>query len=409
LGKITKKLRIGLVLSAVPGYSETFFRSKIKFLQEEGVDIKLFVDQGQKEFDLCRVVEGFSNQGTKQQRLVKLLILVSRCLWSPLKLAKLWQLNKRDGFALKENLLSLISSVHILGHSLDWLHFGFATISVNRENVARVIGAKMAVSIRGYDINVYPLKYPRAYSHLWNRINKLHYIGDGLLRRAIEIGFDVNLPHKKITPAVNVELFANFKVVHRSTESEKYNSKINFLTVARLNWIKGLDYTLEALKIIKDAGVIFEYQIIGDGQEYERLVFARHQLGLQNEVVFIGKLDPNEIKEKLAMTDLYLQYSIQEGFCNAVIEAQAMGCLCVVSDAEGLSENVIDKITGFIVEKRNPKLLAETILNVLLMSVQDKKRISKQAMDRVSKEFNLDIQKQQFIEFYNQINNDTLV
>jgi glycosyltransferase involved in cell wall biosynthesis len=337
------------------------------------------------------------------------LILVSRSLWNPVKLAKLWQLNKADGFAFKQNVLSLMGSAHIVGHSLDWLHFGFATMAVNRENVARVMGAKMAVSIRGYDINVYPLKNPKAYSNLWKRINKLHYIGDGLLKRTIELGFDVNVPHKKITPAINSELFANNGLAKTNAESEEHNSKIKLLTVARLNWIKGLDYTLEALKIIKDAGILFEYQIIGDGSEYERLVFARHQLGLQNEVVFLGKLEPKEIKEKLALTDIYLQYSIQEGFCNAVLEAQAMGCLCVVSDAEGLSENVLDEITGFIVEKRNPKLLSNTILDVWHLPAEEKQKMRKNAMDRVSKEFNLEIQKQKFIEFYNQINEETHV
>jgi glycosyltransferase involved in cell wall biosynthesis len=393
-------MKIGLILFSSPGYSETFFRNKIVFLKQEGFTVKLFVDSSERKFDLCKVVEGFSNQGSKQHRLTKLLILLSRCFLHQKKLCQLWRLNKRDGFGFKQNLLSLISSAHILGHSLDWLHFGFATTAINRENLARVIGAKMAVSIRGYDINVYPLNHAKVYSLLWNRINKLHYIGDGLLKRAIELGFDSNIPFKKITPAIDSELFTNSKINNRFKESERYNLKINFLTVARLNWIKGLDYTLVALKIIKDEGVLFEYKIIGDGPEFENLVFARHQLGLQKEVVFLGKLEPKEIKERLSEADVYLQYSIQEGFCNSLLEAQAMGCVCVVSDAEGLSENVLDKNTGFVVEKRNPKLLAEAILKVLSIPENDKQRIRNQAMERVSKEFNLEVQKQQFIEFY---------
>jgi colanic acid/amylovoran biosynthesis glycosyltransferase len=361
LGKITKRLRIGLVLSAVPGYSETFFRNKIKFLREEGFEIKLFVDNGQNRFNLCPVFGGFSNQGTKKQLLARLLILSTRCICHPIKLAKLWHLNKSDGFAFKKNVLSLMDSAHILGHSLDWLHFGFATMAVNRENVARVIRAKMAVSIRGFDICIYPLKNPNVYELLWKRIDKLHYISDDLLKVALELGFNEKTQSQKITPAIDIGLFNKMDL-----KSEKsLNGKISILTIARLHWKKGLDYTLEALKILNDAGILFEYQIIGDGSEYERLVFARHQLGLQNEVVFLGKLEPKEIKEKLALTDIYLQYSIQEGFCNAVLEAQAMGILCVVSDAEGLSENVLDGITGFVVEKRKPKLLSETILDVL--------------------------------------------
>ncbi|MBK7870836.1 MAG: glycosyltransferase family 4 protein [Saprospiraceae bacterium] len=51
--------------------------------------------------------------------------------------------------------------------------------------------------------------------------------------------------------------------------------------------------------------------------------------------------------------DIYLQYSIQEGFCNAVLEAQAMGLLCIVSDAEGLPENILHGQTGWVVPKGN--------------------------------------------------------
>jgi colanic acid/amylovoran biosynthesis glycosyltransferase len=397
LGEITKRLRIGLVLSAVPGYSETFFRNKIKFLQEEGFKVILFADNGQRGFDLCPIVEGFSSQGTKIQRLTKLSALVFRCSCYPFKLLKLWKANKQDGFILKQNLLSLLSSAHILGYSLDWLHFGFATMAVNRENVARIIGAKMAVSIRGFDVCIFPLKHPNIYDLLWKRLDKLHYISDDLLKVAIELGFNETTKSQKITPAIDVTLFK--KEECQSVKGQE--SIITIVTIARLHWKKGLDYTLDALKIVKDAGILFEYQIMGDGPEYERLMFERHQLGLDNEVVFTGKLSPEKIKEKLAVADLYIQYSTQEGFCNSVLEAQTMGCFCVVSDAEGLSENVLNGITGVVIEKRNPKLLSETILNVFRMSIEDKQRIRKQAMERVTKEFNLDVQKQQFIEFYN--------
>jgi glycosyltransferase involved in cell wall biosynthesis len=396
LGEITKRLRVGLVLSAVPGYSETFFRNKIKFLQEEGFKVILFVDDGQRGFDLCPIVEGFFSQGTKIERLTKLSALVFRCSCYPFKLFKLWKANKQDGFILKQNVLSLLSSAHILGYSLDWLHFGFATLAVNRENVARIIGAKMAVSIRGFDVCIFPLKHPNIYDLLWKRLDKLHYISNDLLKVAIELGFNETTKSQKITPAIDVALFEKeeFQSVKRQ------ENIITIVTVARLHWKKGLDYTLDALKILKDSGIFFEYQIVGDGPEYERLMFERHQLGLENEVVFTGKLSPEKIKEKLAIADLYIQFSTQEGFCNSVLEAQAMGCLCVVSDAEGLSENVLNGITGFVIEKRNPKLLSERILDVLSMSNENKQRISSQAVKRVTNEFNLAIQRKQFIEFY---------
>ncbi len=108
----------------------------------------------------------------------------------------------------------------------------------------------------------------------------------------------------------------------------------------------------------------------------------------------------SEVKKHLEQAAIYLQYSIQEGFCNAVLEAQAMGLLCIVSDAEGLSENVLDKQTGWVVEKRKPALLAEKIKDVMLLSTSEKQKIKTNAIRRVQQEFNLAKQQLEFINFY---------
>ena len=113
---------------------------------------------------------------------------------------------------------------------------------------------------------------------------------------------------------------------------------------------KGLEYSIEALSILKNAGYNFEYTIVGNGSELERLKFASSQLGLEDNVNFTGYLEHKLIK-KYQNSDIYLQYSIQEGFCNALLEAQSMGLICIASDAEGLKENISDNITGYIVKK----------------------------------------------------------
>ena len=382
-------------MSKVPGYSETFFRNKIKFLQNEGFDVILFVDEKDKGFDLCPVVEGFPNSKGLVNRLIVVLRLILRIVVGSHSVFRLWTFNRRDGFKIGQNVLSIINSVHILRYSLDWLHFGFAALSVNRENLAGVIDAKLAVSIRGYDINVFPLKHPGIYDLLWKRLNKLHYISEALLDRAIELGFRLDCPHQKIRPAIDINLFKQ-----QVNQGLIKGHTIRFTTVARLNWIKGLNYVLEALEFLKIYGIKFQYNIIGEGSEYENLIFMRNQLALNDDVVFLGMLSPTQIKQNLENTDIYIQYSLEEGFCNAVLEAQAMGCLCVVSDAGGLSENVLDRVTGFVVGKRNSKLLAEKIIDVIYMSDEVKSKVREMAVTRVKDEFNLRQQQISFLQFY---------
>lgn len=393
--KPLQNITLGIVLPSIPGYSETFFRSKIAGLQENGADVLLYVldsvkFQGEIPCKICQPPKLYGN---------KVLIVLT----SVLELCKAFLFNfkvscnylaleKKDNIPFKKRFKSLIANNFILNQKLDWLHFGFGTMVLDRENVAEAIEAKMAVSFRGFDHYIYPIKNPNCYATLFSKKVKYHVLSEGM-RITLENKGILKTEIKVITPAIDINLF--------KSSIEFNSSTLNIITVARLHWIKGLEYTLEALSILKSSGVEFNYTIIGDGSERERLIFAAYQLGLEKNVTFAGRLAPDEVKEQLLKATVYVQYSIQEGFCNAVIEAQAMGLLCIVSDADGLSENVLNNQTGWIVPKRNPKLLAEKIKEVVLMSEDYKKSISTKAMSRVIAEFNIEKQSQEFVNFYN--------
>jgi colanic acid/amylovoran biosynthesis glycosyltransferase len=275
---------------------------------------------------------------------------------------------------------------------LDWLHFGFGTLALGRENLAQAIGAKMAVSFRGYDYYVYPIKNLHCYSKLFSKVVQYHVLSESMKKGLMQQGVSEDVIFK-ITPAIDSNQFTE-------TNRLKFQNELKILTIARLHWIKGLEYSLEALALLKEKGFVFHYTIVGDGPEKERLLFAAHQLGLTDRVTFTGKLEPKVVRQMLEDSTLYVQYSIQEGFCNAVLEAQAMGKLCIVSDAEGLSENVIDGVTGFVVAKRNPVSLASKIMDVNGLPTIEKAEISKKAKERVKSEFRIEEQIEKFILFY---------
>lgn len=389
--------KIGLVLPSLPGYSETFFRNKISSLLKGGAEVVLFVNDSKvkEPYANLKILKAPYLSGSKTRIMAASIGLLCKAVFQqPAKSLKLYRLNKKDGRSVTENLKSILTNQFLLGEQVDWLHFGFGTMALGRENVAAVMGAKMAVSFRGFDYYVYPLKNNACYNILYRKKVKYHVLSEhmkkGLMARGV-------LENKivKITPAIDTGLFA----IHPPTA----NKKIQLTSIARLHWIKGLEHTLEALAILKDT-IDFHYTIVGEGIERERLLFAVHQLDLNNRVTFTGVLGVEAVQKQLSNTDLYLQYSIQEGFCNAVLEAQAMGLLCVVSDAEGLSENVLHGKTGWVVPKGQPKLLAQEINEVLALDEEQKQRIRLQAMQRVQNEFNLEKQQQEFLEFYETTN-----
>jgi colanic acid/amylovoran biosynthesis glycosyltransferase len=162
--------------------------------------------------------------------------------------------------------------------------------------------------------------------------------------------------------------------------------KVCILSVGRLEWKKGYEYAIQAIRMLRDSGVHCEYHVIGNGSYMEPLAFARHQLGLDNEVVFTGAMTPSQVRDRMLAADIFLHAAVSEGFCNAVLEAQAMKLPVVCSDADGLPENVVDGETGFVVPRRSAMALAEK-LRQLALSPSLRRRMGEAGNQRVLKWF----------------------
>ena len=391
-------MKIGIVLEKTPSYSETFFLSKLKGLAKAGNKMILFVNKRQNDFN----VDGIKVVTAYPVNRMNPFVIVCSVVWvlfrliitTPAQLVNFVRLEREGGAKWIDCIQKIYLSGHILSYQVDWLHFGFISSGVKKENVARAIGARMAVSIRGFDIGIYPLKHPGCYSLIWDRVDALHYLSDDLLFLAEQNGLKETTTRMKIAPAIEAEKFS----VNRSFANNKDTIKI--VSVGRLSWKKGYEYAINAVALIKRMGYKVHLTIIGSGSEEERLKYAAFQQNIQNEVRFAGRLSHGAIINNLAEADIYIQPSVQEGFCNATLEAQASGLLCVVSDAEGLSENVIHGHTGWVVPRRNSYALAHKIIEVFQMSSKDKEAISKRAKERVNKEFCLKDQILKFEKFY---------
>ena len=390
--KQTNTSRIGLVLPNIPAYSETFFNSKIKGLQDNGFEVFLFSKSKSKtKYQTCKTVVA-PNFAIRPYLFVECCLILWQCLFHFPKTVSLFQLNRKAGESVSNSIKNIGINSYFFPYSLTWLHFGFGTMALQSGNVAETIGAKMGVSFRGFDLYIYPTKHLKCYDLLFSTKVQYHVLSDEMKSTLIQSGISEKAIFI-ITPAIDVHFF-------ETNRSSINQIEKRFLTIGRLHWKKGLDYTLEAFSILKKQGVSFHYTIVGGGIEKEKLTFAVHQLGLQDNVTFVGKIPHQEVKKYYEMNDFYIQYSVQEGFCNAVLEAQAMGLLCIVSDADGLSENVLHEKTGWVVPKRNPHLLAESIVKTIALSEVDKLKIREYAIERVKNEFNLTKQNEEFKLFY---------
>lgn len=389
-------MKIGIVLSQPPGYSETFFNSKIEGLQKNGFEVTLFCQNNGVGFNTCKV-KRLSKTTSNLILQVWWFFKVYIGLLPYLKRVMNWySLETKHGVSKWSFLKKVYINAPILKADLDWLHFGFGTLAIERESIAKAIGAKMAVSFRGFDINVYPKKHPDCYHLVWKHVTNVHSISNYLLQEARCLGLQETTPYSIITPAVKLNHLPKPKKI------DKESLPLKIVTVARLHWMKGIDYLIETASFLQASQVDFEWLVIGGGspQEKERYLYHIYEKGLTNNVKLLGKRDHQETLDIVYDADMYIQTSLNEGFCNAVLEAQALGKLCIAFNVGGLSENILENKSGWLVEGLQTNKLAEKIVEVINFPTSKKAQITNFAQHRVAEQFNITKQQQEFVEFY---------
>jgi len=239
------------------------------------------------------------------------------------------------------------------------VHFGYGTLALGRMHMRDILGCKVVVSFRGYDINYHGLDDPHVYDDLWAHADMVNCVSQDVWRRAQRRGCAPDKPHMVITDAADL---TNFVAPQRTYgDVGTADRPLRVLSVGRLHWKKGHEFGLQAVRALVDAGVDVQYRILGDGPHRESILFAIHDLGLERHVELPGARRADDVRDAMRWADVCLHPAISEGFCVSVIEAQAMGLPIVCTDADGLGENVADGETGFVVARRDAAALAERL------------------------------------------------
>lgn len=139
---------------------------------------------------------------------------------------------------------------------------------------------------------------------------------------------------------------------------QKYKGEEDYLfcTVARLASEKNLMFLLDGLAQLKEmlsvCGKSFRHLIIGDGPQKKELIAKINMLGLSENVVLVGNVPNEEIRNYQAASDLFLFTSKSETQGIVLLEAMAVGTPVIAVDATGVRDIVASGKNGFLTLER---------------------------------------------------------
>lgn len=196
------------------------------------------------------------------------------------------------------------------------------------------------------------------------------------------------------------------RIIHSGIEPTDYlrlpqakrNSNLPVLgTVATLEERKGHRFLLEAAALLKRQGLRANYYFAGEGGEKGPLQKMAAELGIQDEVVFMGFVA--DIPGFLSGIDIFVLPSVYEGLGVAILEAMAAGKPVIATRVGGIPELIENQVTGFLVPPKDPSALADAI-SQLLSDKELARRVAERAREQVRLHFTVEEMAKRNEDYY---------
>ena len=149
--------------------------------------------------------------------------------------------------------------------------------------------------------------------------------------------------------------------------------------------LKGLDYSLKALKILKKDNPNIHLIVIGSpkkGGHTERLI---KELNIKDNVFFKKHISKEEIRKLYSTSSVAIVSSLYEGFGYPVIEAMSCEVPLIATNVSSIPE-LVGKY-GLLIDPKDENLLSNKIKNVL-SNYDEHKKTAIQGRQHIIKTFN---------------------
>jgi colanic acid/amylovoran biosynthesis glycosyltransferase len=274
-----------------------------------------------------------------------------------------------------------------------------------RATVMRNVGAlrgPVITTFHGYDVSKLPRVHgPRLYENLFKH-GDLFTVGSEFLRRRI---VSLGAPEDRIAKLPMGVDVSRYRFAERRKRDD---GEFRLLTVARLVEVKGIEYVLRSLAIIKDKCPGLRYFVAGDGPLRNKLEALVTELGIAHMVEFLGEVCQEEALRLYEAAHGFVLASVvtdsgeEESQSVVLAEAQATGLPVIATATGGIPESMCDRESGFLVPPRNPGALASAILWLVDHS-EAWGQMGRAGRDNVEEHFNLERLNDRLVDIYHTV------
>lgn len=388
--------RLGYLISRYPAVSHTFILREILQLRQSGFEIDVASvnapDRAPADMTADEREEAENTYYLKRHGLRGALVAHLLGAISPLNyLRGLCAALAFGGWNLKSVLFGLFYFTEALmlqrwmkARQLTHLHVHFATAAANIALILKSIsGVTISLTIHGPD-EFYDVPGQK----LMEKIHAADFL--------VCIGRFARSQLMKLSPASE---WSKFEICPLGVDVSHYNADTSdgtkvgdtpftILCVGRLTPAKGQHNLIEAAAMLRDWGRSFRVIIVGSGPDEDSLRNCVNALGLNEQVIFTGPQNAEQVQTLYRHSDVFALPSFAEGIPVVLMEAMASGVPCVTTRITGIPELIRDGIEGLLVTPSDTLELADSLAS-LMDDPQLRKDLAAAGRIRVAANYNL--------------------
>jgi L-malate glycosyltransferase len=209
-----------------------------------------------------------------------------------------------------------------------------AALLARQELASRGYPLSVCLTLHGSDVNKYgcDVNYNGQLRDCILACDYVTAVSNSLASQAVRV---FSLPRRPtvIHNAIDLEVFHPFRKWIAAP-----SDTLNLCHVSNFRDVKRPLDAISVLAHVRGAGVPARLLMIGNGENYIKAREYAIELGVANEVIFLGAVSPTEVVRWLAVSDFQLVTSESESFCLAALEAMACEVPVVGTYCGGLEE-----------------------------------------------------------------------